>query len=131
MLHHLVNLGNAQAPGAFQAIALVQSIAVFYFRYKNNCNIFLALDAHLWLHRLSLLFGVCFEAKYSTFEREKEKQFMNSPYRLVHSNFSIPSSYHRWVMYSPPGGTVGPAAVRLPESRIWPISSGRIFPSAQ
>ena len=49
---------------------------------------------------------------------------------LPTSNFSIPSSYHSFVMYSPPAGTVGPAAVRLPESRISPISSGRIFPSA-
>ena len=58
LLDHLVDLGNSKALGTFQAVALVEGIAILYSRYKNNCNIFLALDAHFRLHDLSLLFRV-------------------------------------------------------------------------
>ena len=40
------------------------------------------------------------------------------------------SSYQRRVMYSPPGGTVGPARVRLPDSKMAGMSWGESFPSA-
>ena len=137
LLHRLVDLRNAQTPGAFEAIALIQGHAVLYLRNEHNGDIFLTLAAHFRLHSHSLLFSrnISFSQKYSTDLSKKEKQIMNVPkpyfvQSLPASNRVTPSSYHRWVMYRPPGGTVGPAAVRFPDFRIAPISSGRIFPSA-
>ena len=46
---------------------------------------------------------------------------------LIHNTSS---SYQSFVMYSPPGGTVGPARVRLPEARMSGMSSGDSLPSA-
>ena len=131
LLHRLVDLGNSQTPGAFQAVAFIHGNAVFNLGNKHHGDIFLTFAAHFWLHNAH-----SFSVQYSISGLKKGKQIMNDDalrqtfQSLPTSNCSIPSSYHRWVMYSPPAGTVGPAAVRLPEARISPISSGRIFPSA-
>ena len=45
-------------------------------------------------------------------------------------SLSRSSSYQSLVMYSPPGGTVGPASVRSPESSIFGMSSAVSLPSA-
>ena len=50
--------------------------------------------------------------------------------RMPSYPLSRSSSYHTRVRYRPPGGAVGPANVRLPESRITGISSGASLPSA-
>ena len=131
LLHGLIDLGNSQTPGTFQAVAFIHGNAVFNLGNKHNGDIFLTFAAHFWLHNAH-----SFSVQYSILGLKKGKQIMNDNtlYQtlpsLPTSNFSIPSSYHRRVMYSPPAGTVGPAAVRLPAARISPISSGRIFPSA-
>ena len=53
-----------------------------------------------------------------------------SCYPVIFYPLSRSSSYHTRVRYRPPGGAVGPASVRLPESRITGMSSGASLPSA-
>ena len=55
LLYNRVDLGNAQTPGAFQAVALVEGVAIFDLSNKYNRNIFLALGTHFRLHIKSLL----------------------------------------------------------------------------
>ena len=71
LLHSLIDLGNAQTPGAFDTVALIHGHAVLDFRDKDNGNILFALGAHFRLHRVSLL-----SAQYSTEHWEIGKQIV-------------------------------------------------------
>ena len=52
----LLNLGDAQTPGAFQAVALVQGVAVLDLGDEEDGHILLAFDAKFRLHRVSRSF---------------------------------------------------------------------------
>ncbi len=52
LLYRLVNLGNAQTPGALEAVALIHGDAVFDLRDEHNGNILFTFAAHFRLHTL-------------------------------------------------------------------------------
>ena len=94
LLDCLVDLGNAQAPGTLQTVALIHGYAVFHLRNEDHGNILFAFGTHFWLHcshtpytKDSFLFP-----QYSTLFRKKGKQIINTAGRRHIQIF--PLRYH-------------------------------------
>ena len=56
LLHSSINLGDAQTPGALQAIPFIHGCAVFNLGDENHSHVFLTLCTQFRLHTPSLHF---------------------------------------------------------------------------